>query len=88
MEKDKNILMYEEIKIYQDIENKLGMRGYSHAEYNTVSDLKWVMKNGGFAAYSSEEIFFIRINSELRSVMPMIKINFQINKDQMTVNKV
>ena len=46
------------------------------------------MKNGSFAAYFSEKVFFLKINSDTRSISPLIKINFQINKGQMTVNKV
>ena len=46
------------------------------------------MKNGGFAFHSQEEVFFLRINSELKTIMPLIKINFKINKGQMSVDKV
>ena len=46
------------------------------------------MKNGGFALYSSEEVYFLRINSDLRTVMPLVRISFKQIKAQMTVNSV
>ena len=46
------------------------------------------MKNRGFALYSSEEVFFLRINLYLRTVMSLVRIIFKLNKVQMTVNSV
>lgn len=81
-------IMYEEMDCAKDLEKKLGKRDYNEEEYRTISDMTWYVKNGGFACHSSEQVFFIRINSELRKIMPMIKINFQINKGQMSISKV
>ena len=82
-----NKLMYEEIPIAKDIEKKLGRRDYNEEEYRQVADLTWIPQNGGFAAYSSQDVYFIRVNSETRSVLPIIKCNFNINKGQMSVTK-
>ena len=46
------------------------------------------MKNGEFTLYYSEEVFFLRINSDLRTVIPQVRINFKLNNAQMTVNSV
>ena len=80
--------MYEEIKWQDEVDKKLGKRDYNQEEFRDLSDINFTMKNGGFALYSSEEIYFLRINSDLGTVMPLIKINFKLNKAQMTVNKV
>ena len=86
--KTDKILMYEEIKCQNEVEKKLGKRDYNQEEFRDLSDISYTMKNGGFALYSSEEVYFLRINSELRTIMPLMRINFKLNKAQMTINKV
>ena len=68
VDKTDNIVMYEEKHIEKDLEKKLGRRNLNKKEYRTVSDLVWVMKNGGFTAYSLEEVYFLKINSGQGSV--------------------
>ena len=80
--------MYEEIKCQNEVKNKIGKRDYNQEKFRDLSDISWTMKNGGFALYSSEEVYFLRINSELRTIMPLMRINFKLNKAQMTINKV
>ena len=68
VDKTDNIVMYEEKHIEKDLDKKLGRRDSNKKEYRTVSDLVWVMKNGGFTAYSLEEVYFLKINSGQGSV--------------------
>ena len=80
--------MYEEIKIQNEIEKKLGKRDWNQEEFRDLGDINYTMKNGGFALYFSEEVFFLRINTYLRTVMPLVRMKFKLNKAQMTVNSV
>ena len=80
--------MYEEIKILNEVEKKLGNRDCNQEKFRDLGDINYTMTKGRFALYSSEEVFFLRINSDLWTVMPLVRINFKLNKAQMTVNSV
>jgi hypothetical protein len=88
IDKDNKRLMYEEINCYDQIEGKFGKQEYNKDENKTLADVTIVCKNGGFAFHSQEEAWFLGINSELRTALPLIRINFQINKGQMTLNRI
>jgi hypothetical protein len=88
LNKNENFLMYEDIHCYAQIENKFGMRDYEPEKYKDLNDITIIMKNGGFAIHTEEEAYFLRVNSEIGSVLPVIKINFKINKSQMTIHRI
>lgn len=88
LNKTDNYVMYEEIKVQDELKEKFGKNEYDKEKFNTLNDINVEMKNGGFTFYTQEEVHFLRIDSEHRTVMPLIKVNFKINKGQMTINKV
>jgi len=88
LDKSTNLLMYEEVKCYNEVEKKFGKDEYDKEKDVDLNNINIVMKNGGFAFYNQEEVFFLRVNSDLGTVLPLVKINFKINKGQMTIDKV
>ena len=44
--KDDNIVMYEDKHLEKQLQKKLGKKDDNEQEYRTISDLTWVMKNG------------------------------------------
>jgi hypothetical protein len=91
IDKSNKKLMYEEINCYDLIEEKFGKREVNEEnkeEFKTLEDVTIVCKNGGIAFHTEDEAWFLGFDSELRKVTPLIRINFQINKGQMTLNKI
>jgi hypothetical protein len=86
--KGENVLMYEDIECYKEVENKFGMNEYDPTKFKTLNDINILTKNGGYALYTSEEAYFLRVESDLGTVLPLIKINFKINKGQMTIDRI
>ena len=86
--KSKEILIFEDIECQDEVYQKLGKQEDNSDRYRTLFDVIWVPKNGGFAFYTESDVYFLRINSETRSVLPLIKINFRISKAQMVIDQV
>jgi hypothetical protein len=81
-------ILYEEIELKDLVKEKFGKHEHEPKDFKKANDMNWVLKNGGFGIYSDEEAFFLRIDSENRRVLPLIKINLQINKSQMTITQI
>lgn len=80
-----NIVMYDDIKCQNEVENKLGKHEEDKQKFKTIKDFRIVLKNGGFIFYSEQEIYFLGINSETKTVKPLIKIDFELKKEQLSV---
>lgn len=88
IDKNEDKLFYEDISCKEFIDQKFGKSEYNPEEYKKLVDMTVVPKNGGFAIHDSESCYFLAIDSELKRVLPLTKINFKINKGQMTIEKI
>ena len=86
--KTDKIVMYNEIHWEDLIKDKFGKNEYNQDLYKNISDINNKMGNCGFIFYSSEEVFILRYEPKLKTVMPLIKANFKINKGQMYIDRV
>jgi hypothetical protein len=88
MDKGAEKIMYEDINFFSEIKDKFGMQEYDPKAFKTLNDINVVPKNGGYAFYSQEEVWFVKFDAENKKVMPLQMANFHINKGQMSINKV
>jgi len=72
----------------KQFEGKFGKDPYDNTRDRTLNDVNVRAKNGGVAVYTEEECWFIRYDSREKKIYPMERINFQINKGQMTINQI
>jgi hypothetical protein len=84
----KNIMMYEDIDCFKEIEGKFGMKQYETDKPKDLNDLTLVMKNGGFAISTGEEVYFLRVNSDLGTIMQLKRINFKISTGELLIEKI
>ena len=80
--------MYNEIHCEDMVKDKFGKNEYNQELFKTISDINNKIGNCGFIFYSSEEIFILRYEPKLKSIMPLSKANFKLNKGQMFIDRV
>ena len=85
--KTHNKLMYERVELQFEIYRKFGKKSNNNS-YRDLSNVTWVPKNGGFAFYTETQVYFLRINAKIKTVLPLVEVKFRINKDQMIIEKI
>ena len=85
--KTHNKLMYEGVELQSEIYRKFGKKNNNNS-YRDLSNVTWVPKNGGFAFYTKTQVYFLRINGKIKTVLPLVEVKFRINKTQMIIEKI
>ena len=88
VDKSKNYVMFEDIKVEEELKDKFGKSEYDKSTFKTLNEVSVVKKNGGVVFYTQEEWYFLGFDSKAKTVLPLKKINFKINKGQITISNV
>jgi len=84
---NRNSIVYEGVNYYEYIKGKIG-KNTQFEKDNELADIRYWIKNGGFALYTFVEIYFLRVNSELQTSPKLIQVDLHIPKGLMYIEKV
>lgn len=81
-----NILMYANNQLLND--GKVNFDEETEEIWIKTNNMTVILKNGGFAFYDKKDVYFLGINSEEGTTRPLIKVNFDIDPNQMSIDRV
>ena len=70
------------------VKEKFGKTTYDSNVYKTLNDFSISITNAGISIYNSEVIYQLRIDHKNNKLLPIMKINFDLNKWSVSVNNI
>ena len=73
---------------YTDATNKLGKSDYDQNLYKTLIDFNVKVTNAGVSIYNNDIIYQLKIDHKKNTLMPLMKINFDLGKSSVNVSSI
>ena len=80
-------LYFNEVDIYTPNMKKFGNIPGTKTK-NDINSMNWTFTDNGVLAHSSEEVYFLNIDSDSEKAKQITKIDFKINKDRLFIKSV